>query len=137
MLLAMALLGILGLVAIPDLVTYRAFSVIVVNVVLAIGLLGDQPWARTWTLLRAVLGGILFVVIAITQGDYADMLLQGVLTAGLIIVLAGRPHKRRTLVGGVLFAIAFFVMSDLYVLAWLEQFLEDTPAGSSIRSITV
>ncbi|MCX6028862.1 MAG: hypothetical protein NT169_06120 [Chloroflexi bacterium] len=128
MLLAIALLNAFTLITMPDLVTNQTSAVLVINVVLAIGLLCEKRWALVWTLGRAVLGGIVLVIAAIVQQNYLEIPFQIALAVSLGIVLTGRPHKRRTLVAGVLFAITFFIMADLYVLAWLAQLL-DIPIG--------
>lgn len=81
----------------------------VIDLALAVGLFQLRPGARTWVLLRAVLGAIMMPLCAVSNGDLVELGLSALVYWGyagsLLVLLTGESKTWRIAVGIVLFII--------------------------------
>jgi len=78
-----------------------------IDVLLGIGLLMGKSWARTWMLIRVVLGLLIFGGMAIYQQDYGTATIQGGYCVALLILLTGTGTRTRITSGITLFVVSF------------------------------
>lgn len=78
-----------------------------IDIVLGIGLLRGNASARTWVLVRAVLGGFLWGLIALGTGDIGSFFFQELYSVSLILLLIGHGSLLKAVLVGIPNALIF------------------------------
>lgn len=94
---------------------------IAIDLFLGINLLRGKRWARTWMLIRLVLGLLIWGIIALIQQDFGGLVMQAGVCGALLLLLTGTSTRIRV-VGGVAFFLAFFAGG----LVWATFAIEPT-----------
>lgn len=109
---------------------HLAFSVII-DIFLGINLLRGRRWARTWMLVRLVLGIVVWGIVFAVQGDSGSLLLNTGVLIALILLLTGTSTRLR-LAGGILFAVVAFIGGMILSFMAFATGLPTTPGTSMI-----
>jgi len=72
-----------------------------IDIGLGIGLLKGSRTARTWILVRAVIGGILWGIVSLGTGDIASFMFQEMYSVSLIVLLVGHGSLLKGLLVGI------------------------------------
>ncbi|HEX9386247.1 MAG TPA: hypothetical protein VF918_08000 [Anaerolineales bacterium] len=83
------------------------FMAPIVDVIIGVNLwLVKESWKR-YTVWWALIGLVIFGVGALVTGDYITLIIQLSFSGSLILLLAGRPSKVRTIVAASIFVVAY------------------------------
>jgi len=88
-------------------ITDPAILSIAIDLFLGINLLRGKSWARTWMLIRVVVGLLIFGGMAMAQQDYPTLVIQGGYCVALLILLTGITTRFRLTSGISLFVVSF------------------------------
>jgi hypothetical protein len=76
------------------------------SVFLAVGLFNFRPWARTFTLIAAAVGLVVWGAVALGAGDIGAFVLQVGYSVSIILLLTGQSTGSRITVAGGLFIVS-------------------------------
>jgi hypothetical protein len=82
---------------------------VVFDIFLSIFMLVGKHWARTWILIRAILGLVVFSAIFTLSNDYSSLFMQIGFCVPVIILLTGTSTQFRIWGSVILFIILYFV----------------------------
>ena len=98
-----------------------------VDIFLTVNLSRDKKWARDWTIVRLILGMILWSLLNYASGGWIGVVTTVLLVVPLLLVLLGRPRTWRTVIGALWFLLVFLVLLNLMLLGLLRANLSDMP----------
>jgi tetratricopeptide (TPR) repeat protein len=101
LLFATALINIWSVAFFSDMVGPAGIVSALIDLALGIGLLKGSATARTWVLVRAVVGGALWGLVALGTGDLAGFMFQEVYSVSLIVLLVGRGSLLKAVLVGI------------------------------------
>jgi hypothetical protein len=81
------------------------------DIILSINILRGKHWARTWMLIRAVLGFIIWFIVSLAMKDYASAIIQVGYFTSIILLLTGHTTRLRLWGSVALFIVLFLVTS--------------------------
>ena len=117
--------GIIFFIDLLNIVLSIIFSVIValdivpavIDLYLGINLLRGKRSARTWMLIRVVLGLLVWGILAIFQKDFGGLIMQAGFCGAILLLLTGISTRNRILGGIALFVIPFIAGLVLSVIS--------------------
>ena len=117
--------GIIFFIDLLNIVLSIIFSVIVaqdiipivIDLYLGINLLRGKRSARTWMLIRVVLGLLVWGILAIFQKDFGGLIMQVGFCGAILVLLTGISTRNRILGGIALFVIPFIAGLVLSVIS--------------------
>ena len=101
----------------------------VIDVLLGVNLLRGKRWARTWILIRVVLGLLVFGGMAIAQQDYGALVIQAGYCGALLILLTGITTRIRLSSGVTLFVVSLIAGMILALMPASVATQESLPSG--------
>ena len=115
-----------------------------IDLFLAINLLRGKHWAKTWMLIRVILGLLVWGVIALLQKDFGGLVIQVGYCGALLLLLTGTSTRFRLagsiacflllLGGGMVWTAIASIPSDSFIVFEDNSFWEDEMLG--ILSVT-
>ncbi len=98
---------------------------LLIDIGLGVGLLQLRPGARIWVLFRVILGGIVFLCIALNNNDVLTAFVLGLIqlsfSGSLILLLTGTSKPWRLIAAGALFVI--FTLAPSILLLFLSTLM--------------
>lgn len=98
----------------------REIGTLVIDVFLGLNLLRGKRWARTWILVRVVLGLIVYGIILGSQQDYGGLAVQAGYCVTMLLLLIGTGGRKRAVAGITVFIVSLAVGFTLVVAAPLS-----------------
>lgn len=131
MLLVLTALTVVNVISSSDQGAVRWWVTIGINLLLVYGLFQGKRWARTWTLWRAALSFVVALVVTVTAGLDSLLWVDALMYLMLVLVLIGKPNRRRTILGTALFVI---ILTGTFTLTALDGILKAFNATTTMNN---
>jgi len=100
-----------------------------IDILLGVNLLRGKRWARTWILIRVVLGLLVFGGMAIAQQDYGALVIQAGYCGAFLILLTGITTRTKITSGVTLFVVSLIAGMILALMPASVATQESLPSG--------
>ena len=131
MLLVLTALTLVNALSNSDQGAVRLGVTVGINLLLVYGLFQGKPWARTWTLWRTALSFVAALVVTATTGLDSLLWIDALLYLTLVLVLIGKPNRKRTILGTALFVV---IISGTFTLSVLDGVLQMFNATTTMNN---